>query len=53
LTNGGLDMTPDELQATIERVEAKRRELTSAAGRIAASAKLISLLPKAAEYYGQ
>ena len=55
LKNGDLDMTPDELQATIERVEAKRRELTSAAPRGAASdgAKTISLLPKAAEYYGE
>lgn len=47
LKKGDLDMTPDELQATIERVEAKRRELTNAATRSAAGdgAKIISLLP--------
>ena len=48
-------MTPDELQATIERVEAKRRELTNAATRSTAGdgAKILSLLPKAAQYYGE
>lgn len=55
LKAGDLDMTPDELQATIERVEAKRRELTNLTARTVASdgTKIISLLPKAAEYYGQ
>ena len=55
LKTGDPDMTADELQAIIERVEAKRRELTSATSRIVAGdgAKIISLLPKAAEYYGQ
>ena len=55
LKNGDPDMTADELQATIERVEAKRRELANAATRSAAGdgAKIISLLPKAAEYYGE
>lgn len=55
LKAGDPDMTADELQSIIERIEAKRRELTSATGRITASdgAKIISLLPKAAEYYGQ
>lgn len=55
LKAGDPDMTPDELQATIERVEAKRRELATATARTIAGdgAKIISLLPKAAEYYGQ
>jgi hypothetical protein len=55
LKRGDLDMTPDELQSTIQRVEAKRRELTVATSRTIAGdgAKIISLLPKAAEYYGQ
>jgi hypothetical protein len=55
LKRGDLDMTPDELQATIERVEAKRRELTTVTSRTIAGdgTKIISLLPKAAEYYGQ
>lgn len=55
LKAGDPDMTPDELQATIERAEAKRRELNNAAARSAAgsSAQILSILPKAAEYYGQ
>jgi site-specific DNA recombinase len=55
LKNGDPDMMPDELQATIERVEAKRRELTNVTARTVAGdgAKILSLLPKAAEYYGQ
>lgn len=55
LKAGDPDMTPDELQATIERAEAKRRELNNAAARSTAggSAQILSILPKAAEYYGQ
>jgi len=55
LKNGDLDMISDELPATIERVEAKRRELASVTTRTIAGggAKTISLLPKAAEHYGE
>jgi DNA repair exonuclease SbcCD ATPase subunit len=44
------DMEPDEIQAAIERVEAKRREL-AAAQSSGSAAKIITLLPKAAEAY--
>ena len=43
-------MEPDEIQAAIERVEAKRCEL-AAAQSSGSAAKIITLLPKAAEAY--
>ena len=44
-------MTDDELQATIERVEAKRRELAAAVQPAGVAAKILSMLSKAAEAY--
>ena len=37
----------------IERAEAKRRELDRARSPVGSSAQILSILPKAAEYYGQ
>ena len=44
-------MTSDELQATIDRAEAKRREMAAAAPAAKQSAKILGLLPKAADMY--
>ena len=44
-------MTSDELQAAIERAESKRRELSQAMGQTEGGAKIISMLPRAAERY--
>ena len=52
LRNGDPDLTDDELQAAIDRAQAKRQELAAAtqpAG--SAAAKVLSMLPKAAEAY--
>mgnify|MGYP001259338170 CR=1 FL=1 len=51
LAKGDPDMEPDELQAAIERAEAKRRELLQARPGAHPSAKVLSMLPKAAELY--
>lgn len=53
LKTGDPDLTPDELQAAIERAENKRRELEHARNSIGASTQIFSVMPKAAEYYGQ
>lgn len=53
LKNGDPDVTSDELQATIERAENKRRELEHARNGIGTSTQIFAVLPKAAEYYGQ
>lgn len=44
-------MEPDELRATIEKVEAKRRELTEVQFAAGDSTKVLSMLPKAAALY--
>jgi site-specific DNA recombinase len=51
LRKGDPDMTPDELQATIDRAEEKRRELEAHQPSVKASAKVLSVLPRAAELY--
>ena len=53
LQRGEPDMTSDELQATIDRAEAKRREMAAAAPAAKQSAKILGLLPKAAEHVPQ
>lgn len=53
LQSGDPDLTPDELQAAIERAENKRRDLAHARNTVGSSAQILSILPKAAEYYGQ
>ena len=45
------DMTADEIQAAIDRAEAKRRELQDQQPEAKASAKVLSMLPRAAELY--
>jgi site-specific DNA recombinase len=49
LTTGDPDMTPDELQAAIDRAERKRRELAKAPAESRETAKLLTILPNAAE----
>jgi site-specific DNA recombinase len=49
LRQGDPDLAADELQAAIERAEAKRRDLERQQPAAKASAKLFSLLPRAAE----
>jgi hypothetical protein len=44
-------MTSDEIQAAIDRVEAKRKELASAQPAAKELAKVLSMLPHAAEVY--
>ncbi|MBM5811956.1 MAG: hypothetical protein FJ191_08345 [Gammaproteobacteria bacterium] len=51
LTAGDPDMTADELQLAIERAEQKRQALLDALPQAKASARIISLLPKAAAAY--
>jgi site-specific DNA recombinase len=53
LRTGDPDMEPDELRAAIERAEAKRRELIELNSEVRESAKVMSMLPKAAELYRQ
>lgn len=54
LKNGDPDLTADELQAAIDRVEAKRRELYEATRATSGeTARILAALPKAAEYYGR
>jgi site-specific DNA recombinase len=45
------DMTADEIQAAIDRAEAKRDELASTRPDAKQQAKILALLPKAAEEY--
>ncbi|HUN74406.1 MAG TPA: recombinase family protein [Steroidobacteraceae bacterium] len=51
LRTGDPDMTADEIAAAIERAEMKRRELEEQQPTARASAKVFSVLPKAAELY--
>ena len=44
-------MTADEIQAAIDRAEDKRRELEAQQPRARESAKVLSMLPRAAEKY--
>jgi site-specific DNA recombinase len=53
LRTGDPDMTADELQATIERAEAKRRELDTAPSLTRHTAQILAALPRAAELYKQ
>ena len=49
---GDPDITPDELRAALDRAEYKRRELAYAKpADISESAKLLTILPNAAELY--
>ena len=45
---GDPDMEPDELRAAIDKAEAKRRELMDLSSETKDSAKVMSMLPKAA-----
>jgi DNA repair exonuclease SbcCD ATPase subunit len=51
LRKGDPDMPPDELQAAIERAEQKRQELEAQQPSARASAKVLSVLPRAAEMF--
>jgi hypothetical protein len=51
LRKGDPDMTPDEIQAAIDRAEEKRRELEAQQPAARQSAKVLAALPKAAELY--
>jgi site-specific DNA recombinase len=51
LVKGDPDMPADEIQAAIERAEAKRRELQERQPEARQSAKILSILPRAAEMY--
>lgn len=51
LQQGDPDLAADELQAAIDRAEAKRRELQAAQPAARQSARILSMLPKAAALY--
>ena len=51
LQRGDPDMTPDELQAAIDRAEEKRRELQGLEDSAGLPAKALAILPRAAELY--
>lgn len=51
LQRGDPDMPGDEIQVAIERAEAKRDELASAQPEAKQQAKILTMLPKAAELY--
>jgi hypothetical protein len=51
LKHGDPDMAPDEIQAAIDRAEEKRRELEAQQPEARAGAKVLSMLPKAAELF--
>jgi DNA repair exonuclease SbcCD ATPase subunit len=51
LKHGDPDMTADEIQATIERAQSKREELTGARPSAKNSARVFALLPNTAELY--
>lgn len=55
LADGDPDITPDELQAAIERAEAKRRQLQLGLSNPVhmASAQVLSIVPRAAALYDQ
>jgi site-specific DNA recombinase len=51
LRKGDPDLAADELEAALERAEAKRRELEAQQPEAKASAKVLSMLPRAAKEY--
>jgi hypothetical protein len=51
LRRGDPDMTGDEIEAAIDRAEAKRRELQNQQPAAKQSAKILTMLPRAAEAY--
>lgn len=51
LKGGDPDMTPDEIQAAIERAEAKARELADIDAAPTPAMKAFTMLPRAAEAY--
>jgi hypothetical protein len=51
LKAGDPDMTADEIQAAIDRAEAKRRELEAQQPEAKRSAKVLSILPRAAKEF--
>ena len=51
LRKGDPDMTPDEIQAAIDRAQAKRREFAHPHPDITASNAIFSILPRSAELY--
>jgi site-specific DNA recombinase len=51
LKHGDPDMTPDEIQAAIERAEAKAGELQGLGSAAMPAMKVFTLLPRAAEAY--
>jgi site-specific DNA recombinase len=51
LRQGDPDMEPDELRAAIDKADAKRRELADLSSGVNDSAKVLTMLPKAAELY--
>ena len=53
LKRGDPDMAADEIQAAIDRADAKRRELQAQQPEAIQSAKVLSMLPKAAALYRQ
>jgi site-specific DNA recombinase len=53
LKKGDADMTADEIQAGIDRAEGKRRELQAQQPEALQSAKVLTMLPKAAAVYRQ
>jgi len=53
LRAGDPDLAADELQAGIERAESKRRELLDARPAERENARVLTLMPRAAELYRQ
>ncbi len=53
LTTGDPDLESDELQLAIEAVQRKRRDLLDAQPAVRQSAKVLTMLPKAAQAYRQ
>jgi site-specific DNA recombinase len=51
LRNGDPDMPPDELQPAVDRAETKRAELLASQLAAKASAKVLTMLPRAAAAY--
>ncbi len=53
LRDGDPDMTPDELQAAIDRAQTKRRDLCVTQAQASEGARVLSMLPRAADLYRQ
>jgi hypothetical protein len=51
LHDGDADLEPDEIRSAIDKAEQKRRELLDMQPAAKQSAKMISMLPKAADAY--